>query len=155
MAEDYGYLNNVSKEVEDFIIKRVEEGKLNLYNSIMSVLGYRMKSGEFTSDLDTEREYYKKKNEKKLEDIEDKEFFDKLYEQIFLKFQSNRLRDNGSPIPTKDERLVAKGAMIMALRQCKVSEKNIDGMLGVLEEIMRSKSAFEIKKAYQDYSKHF
>ena len=63
------------------------------------------------------------------------------------------MRDNGSPIATKEEMLIAKGAMIMALEECNVSDKNIKGMLGVMNHLLHTRSAFDLKKTYQDYAK--
>lgn len=151
MAEDFSYLSKMSDRAQKLIIDRVAEGKTNLYQSIMAILGSRMKNGEL-SDLETEMEYYKNRNRGKIADI-DELLFDEIFEYIYYKFQANRLRDNGSPIASKDERLIAKGAMIMALERCGVSDKNIQGMLGVMNQLLLTRSAFDLKKTYQEYSK--
>lgn len=48
---------------------------------------------------------------------------------------------------------IAKGAMILALEKCNVSDKNIKGMVGVIDYILHNTSEYGLKVAYKDYIK--
>ena len=55
------------------------------------------------------------------------------------------------PLTSYDNRSAAKGAMILALEKCSVSEKNIKGMLGVIDYILQTTSEYELKQTYKEH----
>lgn len=69
MNNDYNYLNGLSPQAQEVIINKIDNGEINIYQSIMAVLGSRHHK-EQLKDCETEkRRYMKGKKEKVLYQI--------------------------------------------------------------------------------------
>lgn len=148
---DYNYLSGLSSEAQQVIIGKIEHGEINLYHSIMSVLGNRKQRGCF-KDRETENKHYRKysKRQTDLSDVS-KPLFDEIFNFCYDRFENREHKELRQPLTTKENMIIAKGAMIKALEKCNVSEKNIIGMIGVLDNILRTTSEYRLKAAYKDY----
>lgn len=146
-------LNGLSYECKKAIIDKKERGDGDLWASIMSVLGRRKHNGSL-KDVDTEKKHYRKysKRKVKINDIEP-QVFDELFNYAYAYFMSKDENHKilNHPLTSYDNRRVAKGAMIMALEKCSVSEKNIKGMLGVIDYILQTTSEYELKQTYKEH----
>lgn len=151
MANDYSYLSGLSPEAQKVIIDKVERGEPNLYHSIMAVLGNR-RQRECLKDFETEKKHYRKysKRNTNISDISDT-IYNEIFNYVYASFISKGHTDIKRPLTSKDNMLIAKGAMIIALEKCNVSDKNIKGMIGVLDHVLRNNSEYRLKAAYKDY----
>lgn len=153
MNEDYSYLNGLSKEAQEIIIQKVIKGEPNLFQSIMVVLGNRRHRGVL-QDCATENKHYRKNSKRNtnLSGISEP-LFNEIFEYTYNRFTSKPRKKINRPITSKENMTIAKGAMILALQKCNVSEKNITGMLGVMDKILNTTSEYELKNVFREYVK--
>ena len=157
LNNDYKYLSGLSQEAQEIIINRAEQGEVNLYHSIMSVLGGR-KQRESIKDCEAEKKHYRlySKRNTDLTGIS-KPLFDEIFNFTYARFmekeqkEHKKHRTDKQPLTSKNNMLIAKGAMILALEKCNVSEKNITGMVGVIDAILHDTSEIKLKAAYENY----
>ena len=153
MNNDYSYLSGLSKEAQEIIIAKIERGEVNLYHSIMAVLEGR-RNRECLQDCEKEKKHYRKYSKRKTDISDIKEpLFDEIFEYIYSRYTSKPRKDKEHPLANKEIMLTSKGALIMALQKCNVSEKNIVGMLGVMDTILRTTSEYKLKNTYKEYLK--
>ena len=156
MNEDiYSYLRGLSPEAQEIVIAKIEQGEVNLYHSIMAVLANREKHRTL-KDRETENKHYREFSKRKtdLSDISEP-VFDEIFNYVFARFERKKCKHKQVkyPLTSKDNMKIAKGAMIKALEKCNVSDKNLVGMVGVLDYILQTTSEYHLIAAYKDYLK--
>lgn len=151
----YSYLRGLSQEAQEIIITKIERGETNLYHSIMAILAGREKHGTL-KDRETENKHYREHSKRKT-DISDisEPLFDEIFNYVFARFESKKYKHKQVkyPVTSKDNMKIAKGAMIKALEKCNVSDKNLVGMVGVLDYILKTTSEYHLITAYKEYLK--
>lgn len=151
MNDDYSYLSGLSPEAQQIIITKVEQGEVNLYHSIMAVLEGRRKR-ENLRDCVTENKHYRKYSKRKtdLSNISEP-LFNEIFNYVYGRFTNKTRPQVRQQLTTKENMTISKGAMVLALQACKVSDKNIMGMLGVMDTILHKTSENKLKSAYREY----
>lgn len=152
LNNDYSYLNGLSDEAQKAIINQIDCGKKNIYHSIMAVLDGRRKKGVL-KDCESEKKYYLSYSKRKTDLTDIDEYYDEIFTYVYQRYinKPRRYKATQLPLTCKDNMLIAKGAMILALEKCSVSEKNIKGMLGVIDTILQTTSEYELKQTYKEH----